>query len=56
MNLAGSIELKYPQYLIANIQRGNPMKPLINSLLVLAFLMPVSALADTVRCESKTTP
>jgi hypothetical protein len=29
------------------------MKQLINTLLVLAFLMPVSALADTVRCESK---
>jgi len=29
------------------------MKHLINSLLVLAFLTPVSALADTVRCESK---
>ena len=29
------------------------MKQLINSLLVLAFLAPVSALAETVRCESK---
>lgn len=29
------------------------MKQLINGLLVLAFLAPVSALADTVRCESK---
>lgn len=41
----------------SNIDRhyieDNQMKQLVSSLFVLAFLSPMSALADKVRCESK---